>query len=275
MIKKMTKKKTIEKKYEIIPELLEKGDDLSKLIIYNYINNDRNISEEEKIKLALKYQIFMKNTSLFAEVAFSEKITEEMKLKILGNKEDNVIPILRREEYYERDEMCCADMACDDEDECDIGCCYDDDDADECCMSSPPAKDYCYEKGSSNYDKESDEKQEKKEAIKQEEKSNGNEKENIMEMVGTQNFVEGYWEENERTKKIKTKYEKEYEQIKGIKDKNMNENIALTILIIYFLNKEHPNIISELIMIIKKAKQFILKQTKDNYDNIIKELGLN
>ena len=272
--KENDKEKTIEKKYEIIPELLEKGDDLSKLIIYNYINNDRNISEEEKIKLALKYQIFMKNTSLFAEVAFSEKITEEMKLKILGNKEDNVIPILRREEYYERDEMCCADMACDDEDECDIGCCYDDD-ADECCMSSPPAKDYCYEKGSSNSDKESDEEQEKKEAIKQEEKSNGNEKENIMEMVGTQNFVEGYWEENERTKKIKTKYEKEYEQIKGIKDKNMNDTIALTILIIYFLNKEYPDLISELIMIIKKAKQFILKQTKDNYDNIIKELGLN
>ena len=216
----------------------------------------------------------MKNTSLFAEVAFSEKITEEMKLKILGNKEDNVIPILRREKYYERDEMCCADMACDDEDECDIGCCCDDD-ADECCMSSPPAKDYCYEKGSSNSDKESDEEQEKKEAIKQEEKSNGNEKENIMEMVGTQNFVEGYWEENERTKKIKTKYEKEYEQIKGIKDKNMNDTIALTILIIYFLNKEYPDLISELIMIIKKAKQFILKQTKDNYDNIIKELGLN
>ena len=273
--KENDKEKTIEKKYEIIPELLEKGDDLSKLIIYNYINNDRNISEEEKIKLALKYQIFMKNTSLFAEVAFSEKITEEMKLKILGNKEDNVIPILRREEYYERDEMCCADMACDDEDECDIGCCYDDDDVDECCMSSPPARDYCYEKGSSNSDKESDEEQEKKEAIKQEEKSNGNEKENIMEMVGTQNFVEGYWEENERTKKIKTKYEKEYEQIKGIKDKNMNDTIALTILIIYFLNKEYPDLISELIMIIKKAKQFILKQTKDSYDNIIKELGLN
>ena len=268
--KENDKEKTIEKKYEIIPELLEKGDDLSKLIIYNYINNDRNISEEEKIKLALKYQIFMKNTSLFAEVAFSEKITEEMKLKILGNKEDNVIPILRREEYYERDEMCCEDMAY----ECDIGCCYDDD-VDECCMSSPPAKDYCYEKGSSNSDKESDEEQEKKEAIKQEEKSNGNEKENIMEMVGTQNFVEGYWEENESTKKIKTKYEKEYEQIKGIKDKNMNDTIALTILIIYFLNKEYPDLISELIMIIKKAKQFILKQTKDSYDNIIKELGLN
>jgi len=55
----------------------------------------------------------------------------------------------------------------------------------------------------------------------------------------------------------------------------MNEKIALTILIIYFMNKEHSNLISELIMIIKKAKQFILKETKDSYDNIIKEIGLN
>ena len=100
-------------------------------------------------------------------------------------------------------------------------------------------------------------------------------KERIMKMVGTQNFVEGFWEDNEYTKEIKNKYQKEYEQIKGIKNKNMNDNIALTILIIYFLNKEHPDLITELIMIIKKAKQFISKQTKDNYDNIIKEVGLN
>ena len=94
-------------------------------------------------------------------------------------------------------------------------------------------------------------------------------------MIGTQNFVEGYWEENEYTKEIKNKYQKEYEQIKGIKGKNMNDIIALTILIIYFLNKEYPNLTLELIMIIKKAKKFISKQTNDSYDNIIKELGLN
>ena len=86
--------KTIENNYEIIPEKLEKGEDLCKLIIYNYIKNN-NISEDEKLKLALKYQIFMNNTSLFAEVKLSESITEEMKLKILGDKENNIIPNLR------------------------------------------------------------------------------------------------------------------------------------------------------------------------------------
>ena len=55
----------------------------------------------------------------------------------------------------------------------------------------------------------------------------------------------------------------------------MNDIIALTILILYFLNKEYPDLISELIMIIKKARRFISKQTNDSYDNIIKELSLN
>ena len=57
-----------EKSYEIIPEVLDKGEDLSKLIIYNYIRDNNNLSQEEKIKLAIKYQIFLKDTSLFAEV---------------------------------------------------------------------------------------------------------------------------------------------------------------------------------------------------------------
>jgi len=96
-----------------------------------------------------------------------------------------------------------------------------------------------------------------------------------MEMIGTQNFIKGYWKENEYTKIIKDECQKEYDLIKGIKTKNLHEKISLTILIIYFMNKEHSNLISGVIMFIKKAKQFILKETRDNYDNIIKEIGLN
>ena len=49
--------KNIEEIYEIIPQNIEKGEDLSKLIINNYLLNNKELSEEEKIKLALKYQI--------------------------------------------------------------------------------------------------------------------------------------------------------------------------------------------------------------------------
>jgi hypothetical protein len=279
--------KTIENNYEIKPENFEKGEELSKLIIYNYIKNDKNITEEEKIKLALKYQIFTKNTSLFAEINLSESITEEMKSKIIGNKENNIIPKLR---LRFEEELCCMD-----EYDCDEYCFVDSckkgafDDSEEDCDDESGRYGYNskkYERNNDNSDDDDereyyDSKKEKKDfneskPNKEEEKKvDMNEKENIMKMIGTQNFIEGFWEENEYTKIIKDKYQKEYDLIKGIKNKNMNEIITLTILIIYFMNKEHSNLISELIMIIKKAKQFILKETKDSYDNIIKEIGLN
>ena len=78
-----------EENYEIIPEKLEKGDDLSKLIIYNYIKNNKNLTEKEKIDLAIKYQIFIEGTSLFAEIELDEKISDQMKLEILGHPETN------------------------------------------------------------------------------------------------------------------------------------------------------------------------------------------
>ena len=37
-----------------------------------------------------------------------------------------------------------------------------------------------------------------------------NNKENIMKMIKTQDFIEGYWDENEYTKIIKKKYKKEF-----------------------------------------------------------------
>ena len=46
-------------------------------------------------------------------------------------------------------------------------------------------------------------------------------------------------------------------------------------LIIYFIEKEHPELLDELLMIIKKAKIFILKEAKETYDNIIKEISIS
>ena len=92
-----------------------------------------------------------------------------------------------------------------------------------------------------------------------------------MEMINSQDYIEGYWEENEYTKLVKEKYLKEYEILKGLNNKNIDDKTALTILIIYFINKEHPELLNELLMIIKKAKMFIQKITNDSYDNIIKE----
>ena len=58
------------------------------------------MNDNKIIDMALKYQVFMKETSLFAEVEFSEKITKEMKLKIIGNKENNIIKKEIRNDTY-------------------------------------------------------------------------------------------------------------------------------------------------------------------------------
>ena len=96
-----------------------------------------------------------------------------------------------------------------------------------------------------------------------------------MEMINTQDFIEGFWEENDYTKKIIEKYDKEYKLIKELKNKNIDEKTAITIFMIYYINKEHNESLNDLLMVIKKAKQFIQKVTNDTYENIIKDVNIN
>ena len=90
-------------------------------------------------------------------------------------------------------------------------------------------------------------------------------------MINTQDFIDGYWEENEETKIIKEKYQKEYDILKA---KKIDNKIIMTILIILFIIREHKELLDELLMIIKKAKIFIQKETNDTYENLIKEIQL-
>jgi len=77
--------KEFEENYEINAIEIPEGVELSKLIIKDYLDKNKNLKEEEKIKIALKYQIFTEYTSLFAELELSEKLTEEMKKEIIGD----------------------------------------------------------------------------------------------------------------------------------------------------------------------------------------------
>ena len=99
-------------KHEMIPIEMPMGEELSKLIIYQYLTGDSNLNESEKLKLALKYQILIKETSLFAEVELSQKISEEMKTKIIGDKENNTIKKLRKNvleyDFYDDLKVGCA-----------------------------------------------------------------------------------------------------------------------------------------------------------------------
>ena len=80
----------------------------------------------------------------------------------------------------------------------------------------------------------------------------------VWKIINSQDFVEGYWELNEETKIVKEKYEKEFELLKGLKGKNIDDKIDITILIIYFINNQHPELLNQLVMVIRKAKLFII-----------------
>ena len=93
-----------------------------------------------------------------------------------------------------------------------------------------------------------------------------------MKIIKTQDIINGFWEINKQTKIILEKYKKEYKLLQGLKDKNIDDKVAMTILIIYYINKEHLNLIRMLIMIIKKAKLFIEKEIKYSYEEIVENL---
>ena len=91
-IKYKENQKDYNQKYQMEPIELQPGEELSKLIMYkNLLNKD---SEEEKIKLALKYQIFIEGTSLFAEIELSGKITQEMEHREMQYEKKEINKIL-------------------------------------------------------------------------------------------------------------------------------------------------------------------------------------
>ena len=278
------KKNEIKKEYNIIPEKIPKGDELSKLIVYDYIRKKdfSFIEGDKKIKLALKYQLLIESTSLYAEIELSNKINKEMKIQILGNPnkielKKDIISLLsqglsvrfRKLRMHESDN----------EDE------NSDDDWDDCIKGNKNCD--IKNKGEVNLEKDIiDKKNCNNEIIKKEEEivdkniSNINKKdlfikEDIMNMINTQDFIKGFWEENEYTIIIKEKYIKEYNSLKELKDININNRLIMTILVILFINKEQKELLDELFMIIKKAKIFIQKETNDSYENIIKKIGIN
>ena len=241
-------KKEIKKHYKIEPEYMEEGEELSKLIINNYILN--HLNDNEIIKKALKYQIFMKETSLFAEIEFSEKITDY-------------------------DVLCCIKKSIPIK-----SCNYDNDNLRRkiSCFNGISKKNNklkckfnIKQNLCSNNEVQSFKKNYKIENQNNEQK---NEKDKIIEMINTQDFINGFWEENEKTNIIKEKYKKEFNLLENLKNKNIDNKVAMTIIIIYYIHKEHPELLNELMMIIKKAELFIQKQTNDSYENIIKEIKI-
>ena len=96
----------------------------------------------------------------------------------------------------------------------------------------------------------------------------------VMEIINTQDFLDGFWSLNENTKSVKNIYEREYKKLIELKKPKLSENVVMTILIIYYINKKHSELLKELDMIITKAKNYIKTETKYNYKTILSMIGI-
>ena len=282
-------KKEIKKHHMINPIEFPKGEELSKLIIYDYIRHNKNLDKNDIIKLALKYQLLTKYTSLFAEIELSNKISEEMKLQILGNHNNNNEIINNSESTNHTSEV-------------------KSDDTNKINFSEQEKENFVNEKFCINQrdldlnrkkKKKREENNNSQEIVKNKSleqnmeqkqiddninedehqyifddetlviKINLSNKADIIEMINTQDFIKGFWEENKYTKLIKDKYIDKYNLLKNMK---FSDEVAITILVILFIENEHKELLNELYMIIKKSKIFIRKETNDTYENLIKKI---
>ena len=104
-----------------------------------------------------------------------------------------------------------------------------------------------------------------------------NNKNNAMEIINTQDFLDGFWDINNKTETVKKKYGKEFNKILGLNKNNnkINNRVAITLLVIYYIYDEYPELVDEIIMIIKKGKLFIQNTCNESYEDLIKKAGLN
>ena len=87
----------------------------------------------------------------------------------------------------------------------------------------------------------------------------------------SQDIIEGFWDENENTKKIineiSDKFKKIENKVKELKN-NVDTKILFTISVIYYLNTKHPDKLADYRLVINKAKKYLYTQ-KINYDKFI------
>ena len=371
------KKEDIKNGYEIIPMEFPEGEEFSKLLIKNDLKNN---SEKEKLDKAIKYQLLNENTALFAEIELSNQITDEMKTKIIGDKEKNVLELYKPKSFSYYNNMEMMKMEMNPMMNPSIGMGMNPMMSQSMSMNylgmnnminqsmgmnpmmmnqmsmnpmmnqsmgmSPMmgmntmmnqsmgmnpmmgmnimmnqsmgmmnpmmsqsmnmnhmnnismidqmkmnANDNNLNNSSFKTSKEDKEKMEKiiekNKKIKEEkekerkyeeesrlkkaelERKKSEEKEKIMTMIKTQDYIEGFWDVNEMTKFIFEKYKKEYDLLK---EKNISDKVAMIILIIYYLKNEHFELLTELVMVIKKGQIFIKKEINCSYEEIIEKI---
>ena len=213
--------------------ILNEGNQLSRLIIDKYLNNYKlKISKEEKNEISEKYQIISKTTFLFGQFSGTSSATS------LGSKN---LEKLKGEQFLEENEF------------------FQDFEI----LESPiePKRNNNSRFSKSFYisvDKMSQENTNNKKGFEG--------KVNLIKLIIEQNIIEGFWEENtEEAKIILHFYERVYNNLKKKLNKN-NNKLSITFVILYYLEKEKSEILNDIEYSLIKGKNYLLKN-KISYDN--------
>ena len=101
---------------------------------------------------------------------------------------------------------------------------------------------------------------------------------NLMNLIMSQDIDEGFWNENEETKKLngiitEDKINKIKNKIKELNKVEQEIKIIYTILVIYYLSTEHSQKIKDYKLIIHKANKFLMSHGI-KYEDFILQIGL-
>ena len=269
---------------------LNDGDSLGKIIMGTILKYNNKINEEEEKKLAKEYQVLSKNTTLYAEFENEENSNLEMKSYNQVKKEiyndyskniynsnynldmqyakplrnyDLVDDLNMKIDFslsgYETKAMMCAPKR-----------------SSGIKMSSG-FNFFGLFKSKSNYSTKSKKidtglNYSKNNKIEREKKAEPVKKQfNLNDMILTQDIIDGFWNENEQTKFIISKYQKIYNLVenylKGINSQEYKK-MSVTFIILYYLRKDESKKLQSYMIIINKAELY-LSNNGTSYNDIV------
>ena len=211
--------------------ILKNGEQLSKLIIDYYLNNPKlNISKEKKNEISEKYQIICKSTVLLGQIK-ETNITSS-----LGNVN---IEKMKNEQFFEENSF------------------FQDFEIVET-PNNEKRNNYIPIRFSKSYYLTNEELKK----IKENKNSNDfNDNINLINLITSQDFINGNWKENEDIKIIKNTYIRIFDFIKNEFNKNLNnyKELLFTFIVLYYLEKEKSEMLNDLEYSIYKAKNYFSK----------------
>ena len=235
---------------------LNDGEEMSKVIVGKALKNNKKLTNNENLELefSIKYQILSKSTALFAQMINNNSQQSKL-IKVELNKPSEI----NNNDYLGNVFMPSSNV-------------YSG--AVKCCARAPRLK----KKKLLGFDlfgglknifssKESPSPEKKK---KEKEKKK---KDDTTDLIMSQDIIEGFWDEDEVTKKligvIKSKiFNKIKDKIVKMKKGENEKKIIYTIMVIYYLKTKLVDKIDEFRLVIHKANKFLNKNEID-YDSVI------